>query len=215
MNAIMSATPLAGKKVAVFVESEYIPEEIATYQSRFAELGAEVHVMSRLWGNPSIVFVSDADEIGKPVELLTVDRDFENTDPGDYAAVIMAANYVSVRLRYFESPDGVVDPANVTKSPAVQWFAKAMELPHVVKGILCHGLWILTPNPHLLKDRTVICHEVVLADILNAGANYHYDPSGVVVDGDLVTGRSKHEANLLVDTVTQRVVTMQEENISK
>ncbi len=207
----MSAPLLIGKKVAVFVESEYIPEEIATYRSRFAELGAEVHVMSRLWGNPSITFVSDADEIGKPVELLTVDRDFQDTRPSEYAAVIMAANYVSVRLRYFETPGGGVDPGNVTKSPAVQWFAEAMQDRKIVKGILCHGLWILTPNPQLLKDRTVICHEVVLADILNAGAVYHYDPSGVVVDGDLVTGRSKNEANLLVDTVAKRVMSIEVE----
>ena len=46
----MATTILAGKKIAVLVETEFIPEEIEAYQKRFAELGATVHLMSRLWG---------------------------------------------------------------------------------------------------------------------------------------------------------------------
>lgn len=62
--------------------------------------------------------------------------------------------------------------------------------PQIVKGALCHALWILTPVPELLNGRKVICHTVVLADVLNAGAVYVPDESHVVVDRDLVTGRS-------------------------
>ncbi len=62
--------------------------------------------------------------------------------------------------------------------------------PKIVKGAMCHGLWILTPVPELLRGRRMICHPVVLADIHNAGAIFVPDTSHVVVDGDLVTARS-------------------------
>ena len=49
----MSNAPLAGKKVAVLVESEYIPYEIRAYREQFPALGAEVHFIARLWTSPS------------------------------------------------------------------------------------------------------------------------------------------------------------------
>ena len=46
----MSETPrLDGKKVAIIVESKYIPEEIEAYRTEFSALGAEVELVSRLW----------------------------------------------------------------------------------------------------------------------------------------------------------------------
>ena len=82
-----------------------------------------------------------------------------------------------------------------------------MANPRIVKGALCHALWILTPNPHLLKDRNVICHTVVLADVINAGANFVPAENHVVVDGDLVTGRSFADVETywqaIVDTATK------------
>ena len=69
-----------------------------------------------------------------------------------------------------------------------------MRSPTIVKGALCHGLWILTPLPELLHGRRVICHEVVQADVVNAGGVIQLSDTNVVVDGDLVTGHSKKEA---------------------
>ena len=45
----MSSAPLAGKKVAVLMESEYIPYEIRAYREQFPALGAEVHFIARLY----------------------------------------------------------------------------------------------------------------------------------------------------------------------
>jgi protease I len=75
----------------------------------------------------------------------------------------------------------------------VRFFAEAMADKRVVEGALCHGLWILTPYRQLLGGRRVICHSVVMADILNCGAEITITPDRVVTDGDLVTGFSKHE----------------------
>lgn len=195
---------LEGKRIAVLVESEYIPEEIAAYQRVFAERGATVDLISRLWGSPEVTFVSDVDRIDKPLETLTVSIDLESVKVDDYDAVIMGANYPSVRLRYFEPPEGATDWAEeVRNAPAVKFFAQAMTTPTIVKGALCHGLWILTPCPELLKGRRVSCHRVVLADILNAGAVY--DPAPVVVDGDLVTGDSGSHVLPFIDAVCDRL----------
>jgi protease I len=42
---------LAGKKIAVLVETEYIPDEIKKYQSPFGNLDAEVELQTYLWGD--------------------------------------------------------------------------------------------------------------------------------------------------------------------
>ncbi len=196
---------LDGKRVAVLVESEFIPEEIAAYQRVFPERGATVDLISRLWGNPEVTFVSDVDKLGKPLETLTVTIDLESVKPEDYDAVIMCANYPSVRLRYFEPPDGT--GANwselVRTAPAVQFFVRSMANAAIVKGALCHGLWIMTPQPEVLAGRRVTCHRVVLADVLNAGAVY--DPAAVVVDRDLVTGDSGANVLPFIDAICRQL----------
>jgi protease I len=197
---------LAGKKIAILVETEFIPEEIEAYQKRFAELGATVHLMSRLWGQESVRFVSDVDTVGKSLQYLDVSIDFQNVDINDYAAVIMAAGYTSVRLRYFQPPKGYpISPEQTRIAPAVHFLAEIMENPQIIKGFLCHGLWLLTPMPELLKGRRVICHEVVLADIINAGAIYVPSPTNIVVDGDLVTGKSGHDVYAFIDAITHQI----------
>ncbi|MGA7933564.1 MAG: DJ-1/PfpI family protein [Kovacikia sp.] len=202
----MNSHLLEGKKIAILVETEYIPEEISAYQTHFPELGAEVHLMSRLWGQASARFVSDVDAVGKEIHYLDINTDFQTVDIGQYAAVIMAANYTSVRLRYFQPPDSLsISPEQVRSAPAVQFFARAMANPQVIKGFLCHGLWILTPMPELLKGRRVICHEVVLADIVNAGAIYVPAPTNVVVDGDMVTGRSGQDVQAFIDAIAHQI----------
>jgi protease I len=200
----MNNQPLAGKKIGVLVENLYIPEEIAAYKQDFAAMGAEVHLLSRLWNNPSLRFVSDPDGLDdqgnpKQTETMEVNLDVDKVRLEDYAAIIMAANYTSVRLRFYQPPQQPAD------APAVEFFARAMENPCIIKGALCHGLWILTPRPELLRGRRVTCHEVVRADILNTGAIYTASDSGVVVDGDLVTGHSKMEVHKFIQAIADAI----------
>ncbi len=224
----MAEKPLNGKKVAVFVEHKFIPEEIAAYQSCFTMLGASVDVISRTYydaykpGNPywkPAVFYSDVDPSDQQPwqgpESVSVpdDNDLSKIDLNSYAAVIMAANYVSVRLRYPDDPT-ISDPRKLVQSaPVVRFFADAMKRPDLVKGALCHGLWILTPHPELLKGRKVTCHTVVMADILNCEAEVVFEdvgggkmaPAKVVVDEDLVTGFSKHEVLPFIEAVARQI----------
>lgn len=217
----MRERPLAGKKIAVIVESKFIPEEIAAYQNAFPILGAEVEFISRIWYGDwkpkTATFYSDVDPTdSQPWESpqpLTVSQDISQVKPTDYAAVIMAANYTSVRLRWWEdgsnfpyTPPDDFDPREYVKqAPVVRFFAEAMRSPGVIKGALCHGLWILTPNPDLLRGRKVTCHAVVMADIINCGAQVTVNPL-VVTDGDLVTGFSKHEVLPFIEAIADAIV---------
>lgn len=181
---------LNGKKVAVLVETEYIPSELEYYRNFFEKQGAEVEFMTYLWGKSERTIVSDVDSDGKQVEKMVVTKEIADANPNDYAIVLTAANYVAVRLREIP-PMGCLANADMVRAPAaVRFMTSAMMNPYIVKGALCHALWILTPVPELLKNRRVICHTVVLADVLNAGAIYVPDVSHVVIDRDLVTGRS-------------------------
>jgi protease I len=223
---------LEGKKIAVIVENKFIPEEIEAYRSCFALHGAETVFVSRLWygdykpGSPSWkspVVWSDVDPTDMqpwqtPSSLSIPDaNDVSNLRLDDFAAVIMSANYVSVRLRYPDDPS-ITDPrALVQSAPVVRFFAEAMRRDDIVKGALCHGLWILSPNPDLLKGRKVTCHTVVMSDILNCGAEAVFEdgeegrrqPAKVVRDGDLVTGFSKHEVVPFIEAIVEAIAERQ------
>lgn len=223
------ATPLSGRKIGIVVESKFIPEEIAAYQCGFALLGAEVEFISRIYYSEreraedlekdedkrkTATFISDVDPLDQkpwmtPQELL-VRKDVSTIDDLDkYAALLMSANYTSVRLRYGGLPDPL--PANfnlrahLQNAPVVSLFSQAMQHKKLVKGFLCHGLWILTPNPQWLNGRRVVCNEVVAADILNCGANVDLS-SKVITEGDVVTAYSKHEVVAYIGAVAEAIL---------
>jgi putative intracellular protease/amidase len=211
-----SSFPLANKKIAVLVESQYIPGEIKIYRERFAGYGATVDFVSRLWGQPKLRFYSTVEPEGENVpsiEWLEVSLDVDDIDPDDYAAVIMTANYTSVRLRSTETPSNNSTAADVARrAPAVQFFRRVMENPRIIKGAPCHALWLLTPSPDILASRKVICNTVVLADVVNAGAVYTPCPAGtpvekqVIVDRDLVTNSSWEASEALVDAIKDLII---------
>jgi protease I len=207
----MMEQSLVGKRVAVLVETEFIPMEIDCYRTRFPKLGAQVDLLTYLWGKPERELVPDIDSPDKPIRdlgLLKVNKDVGKANPDDYDIVIMVANYCAVRLREILPMGSLGSPEEVATPPAVRFFARAMENKRIVKGAMCHALWILTPRPDLLKGRKVICHTVVLADVINAGGIYAPGASHVVVDDDLVTARSAADLDAyfhtLVETTVQR-----------
>jgi protease I len=209
----MSDLPLNGKKIAVLVESQYVPGEIKIYQERFASYGATVELVSRLWGQAALTFYSTVEEAGQQPETLTVTTDVDSVQPEDYAAIIMAANYTSVRLRYAAPPAGqVMTPETIRTAPAVRFFAAAMGNPDIIKGAPCHALWLLTPMPELLAGRMVTCNAVVLSDIHNAGAIYVAPEPGspdslqICIDQDLVTSTSWHASATLVDAIRDLIL---------
>src|SRR5271166_7079715 len=126
----MTDKSLSGKKIAVIVESQYVPQEIKCYQERFASYGATVELLSYLWGNKSLAFYSTVEPengVVPPIEWIEVSKDVKDAEPGDYAAIIMAANYASVRLRWNEAVLTSANPqVDIRATPTVHFFRRAM-----------------------------------------------------------------------------------------
>jgi protease I len=182
---------LEGKKVAVLVESDYYEPEIWYYQRRFAEEGAEVHFLTRLWGQERITFTGHEWKV--PFE---VDESFEGIDDEElrgYDAVIVPSGMVADRLRYTEDIEKL--------PPATEFLKRAFAEPTVLKGIICHGMWLVAPTPELVRGRRVVAHNNLLGDVKNMGAQYVDED--VVVDGDLVTGRTGGHCHLFAKKIIE------------
>ena len=182
---------LPGKRVALLIESDYYEPEIAYYQHRFAEEGAELHLLSRLWGQPSLTFFGH--ETKAPLQCQESLEDVSDEQLRAFDAVIVPSGIVADRLRYTE---------DVSKlPPATEFLQRAFADKRIVKGIICHGLWLAAPAPELVRGRPVVAHNNLYGDVRNMGAIY--TDSDVVVDGDLVTGRSGPVCHLFARTIIE------------
>jgi protease I len=175
---------LTGKKIAILMESDFYEHEIFYYQFRFPEEGAELHFLTRLWGQSSLTFTGH--EYKAPFQVY---ESFENMDDEtlrSYSAVIVPSAIVSDRLRYSEDVEKL--------APATQFLQRAFAEPSILKGIICHGMWLLASTPELVRGRHVVAHNNLIGDVKNMGAVY--TDQDVVVDGDLVTGRTGGHCHL-------------------
>ncbi|RIK84800.1 MAG: thiamine biosynthesis protein ThiJ [Planctomycetota bacterium] len=172
---------LAGKKIGVLIEGDFFENEIFYYDFRFAEEGADVHFLSRLWGNPSITF--QGHEFRAP---FTCRESFENISDADLAsfdAIIVPSGMVADRLRYTDDLSKL--------PPATAFLKRAFANKNILKGIICHGLWLVAPATELVRGRRLVCHNNLYGDAIAYGAAYV--DQDVVVDDDLVTARTgKH-----------------------
>jgi protease I len=104
-----------------------------------------------------------------------------------YGAIIVPSGMVSDRLRY--TPDVNVLPS------ATEFIKRVFAEKSVIKGIICHGMWLIAPVPELVKGRKVVVHNNLHGDAVNMGAIY--TDQDVVVDGDdLVTARTGGHCHL-------------------
>lgn len=187
MNTILrEGGRLAGCTVAVLMETDYVEPELWYYLRRFAEEGVRLRLVTRLWGQPSITFTGH--EYQLPV---TVDGDLESLDLSTVDALVVPSGMVSDRLRYAERVDDL--------APAVRLMRRAFEHPGVLKGIICHGMWLVSPIAEVVRGRRVTCHNNLIGDVRNMGAVY--TDQDVVVDGDLVTARSADHCHLFARTI--------------
>jgi protease I len=185
---------LAGHKIGILIESDFYEHEIWYYSYRFPEEGAEVHFLTRLWGQPSLTFTGH--EYRAP---FVCSESFENMDDEtlrSYSALIIPSAMVSDRLRYSENLAEL--------PPATDLMRRAFAEPTIVKGIICHGLWIMSRVPELIRGRRLVCHPNLYGDALNMGAEYV--DADVVVDDDLVTGRAGPQAGAFARTLIDEIV---------
>ena len=167
-----------GKKIGILLENRFIEREVFYYQSYFESEGYQPMSLTRLWGQPRLTF--------KGLEYqaeATVDHSFEDiTDQelSEYAAVIVPAGYVADYLLYTEKPQDV--------SPAARFLERLMKKPEILKGFICHSLWLAGPIRESFAGRCVTCHNNIISHVTNAGLTYV--DQDVVVDDDLITART-------------------------
>jgi deglycase len=187
---------LKGKKVAVLIESDFYEKEIFYYEHRFPEEGVELHFLSRMWGQQYITFKGHEEHY--PFECRESFENMSDDELRSYSAIIVPSGIVSDRLRYTE---------DVNKSaPATDFIARAFAQKDIVKGIICHGMWLVATKPELVKGRKVTVHNNLIGDAKAYGAIY--TDQDVVVDGDLVTGRTGGHCHLfarqIIDTIAAK-----------
>lgn len=182
---------LLGKKIGIFIESDYFEKEIFYYQLRFAEEGADLHFFSRLWGQERITF--SGHEYRAPLECSESFEDMSEEELKSYDVIIVPSGIVSDRLRF--SDDVHLLP------PASALLKRAFDHPHIIKGIICHGMWLMSPISELIEGRKVVVHNNLYSDAINYGLNYVDED--VVVDGDLVTARTGMHCHLFAKKIIE------------
>jgi protease I len=101
---------------------------------------------------------------------------------------------VSDRLRYTEDVNKM--------PPATEWLKRAFAERSVLKGIICHGMWLVAPAPELVRGRKVVVHNNLIGDARAYGAVY--TDQDVVVDGDdLVTARTGGHCHLFAQRIIE------------
>ena len=169
---------LQGKKIGILIEGDFYEKEIFYYEHRFPEEGVELHWLTRLWGQKSLTF--QGHEYKVPFECHETFEGMSDEELRSYDAIIVPSAFVSDRLRYSET---LGKPA-----PATEFIARAFAEPGILKGIICHGMWLVAPMPALVRGRRVVVHNNLVGDARAYGAIYTNED--VVVDGDLITARS-------------------------
>jgi len=179
------AQKLRGKKIGILIESDFYEKEIFYYLHRFPEEGAELHFLTRLWGQPWIEFKGHEYKIpfDQPEESF---EDMDDDTLRSFSAIIVPSAIVADRLRYTEDINKL--------PPATQFLQRAFAQRSIIKGIICHGMWLVAPMPELVHGRKVVAHNNLLGDVRNMGAIY--TDRDVVVDGDLVTARTGDHCHL-------------------
>ncbi|NJD19104.1 MAG: thiamine biosynthesis protein ThiJ, partial [Gemmatimonadetes bacterium] len=177
------------EKIGILIEGDYYEPEIWYYQHRFAEEGLDVHFLSRLWGQPSLRF--EGHEYRAPFECRESFENMDDTALRGFAAIIVPSGMVADRLRYTE------DPAKVP--PATAFLRRAFAEPTIIKGIICHGMWLVAPAPDLVEGRRVVVHNNLIGDARAYGALYVDED--LVVDGDLITARTGAHCHLLARAI--------------
>jgi protease I len=67
------------------------------------------------------------------------------------------------------------------------------------KGIICHGLWLISPVSEVITGRKVTAHNNLIGDVRNYGAVYV--DQDVVTDNDLVTARTGGHCSLFAKEI--------------
>lgn len=182
------------KKVGILIESDFYEPEIWYYQHRFAEEHIDIDFLTRLWGQSVIDFKGHEYHISGNFQEKSLEG-MSDEELASYDAIIVPAGIVADRLRYTE------DIAKLP--PATEFMQRAFGNKDIIKGVICHGMWLLAPIPEVVRGRKVVVHNNLHGDAKNMGANYVDED--VVVDGDLVTARTGGHCHLFARRIIDMI----------
>ena len=180
-------------KIGILIESDFYENEIFYYQLRFKEENIEVHFLSRLWEQKGIEF--QGHEFKAPLYCSESFEDLSDSEIKSYSAFIVPAGMVADRLRYTEDVTQI--------PPASKFLKKIFADKNIIKGIICHGLWLVSPIAEVIKGRKVVAHNNLIGDVKNYGALYV--DKDVVVDGDLITARTGGHCSLFAKEIINQI----------
>lgn len=184
---------LEGKKIAILFESDFYENEIWYYKHRFPEEGIDLHFLTRLWDQDFLMFKGH--EYHVPMECHESFEGLSDEELDSYSAIIVPSGIVADRLRYTEDVNKI--------PPATQFLDRAFKNKNIIKGIICHGIWLCAPMPELVRGRNVTVHNNLIGDAKAYGANYV--DQDLVVDGDLVTARTGDHCHLLARKIIELI----------
>ena len=182
---------LTNKKIGILIESDFYENEIFYYQLRFAEENIELHFLSRMWECESITFYGH--EYKVPMECRMSFENLSDSELNSYSAFIVPSGMVADRLRYTEDINKL--------PPACELMKRIFANKNILKGIICHGLWLLSPVSELIKGRRVVVHNNLLGDVKNMEAVYVNED--LVIDDDLITARTGGHCYLLARKIIE------------
>jgi protease I len=157
---------LAGKNIAILVDTAYQEMEVCYPYYRFQEAGAEC------------VFVgAEADKVysSKVGYPATAQLSYDALNADDFDGVVVPGGYA---------------PDHIRRHAKANLFVRQMDAQGKLVASICHGPWVLC-SAGILKGRRATCFFAIKDDVLNAGANY--EDAEVVVDRNLVTSRKPED----------------------
>ncbi len=157
---------LAGKRIAILLDTAYQEMEVWYPFYRFQEAGAECVYVAAEAGK------TYASKVGYP-----------------------ATSHITYNAASADQFDGVVIPGgyapdHIRRHSAANHFVKEMDARGKLVASICHGPWVLC-SAKILKGRRATCFFAIKDDVVNAGA--HYEDAEVVVDRNLVTSRKPED----------------------
>jgi protease I len=180
-------------RIAILIESDFYEHEIWYYHYRFLEAGIEARFVTRLWGQEAITFKGH--EYHAPFECRGDLEALDDAALDELDALIVPSGMVADRLRFTDDLSKL--------PPASDLLRRAFARPNLIKGIICHGLWLAAPIAEVVRGRRLTCHPNLHGDARAYGAEFVDED--VVEDGDLVTARTGGHAHLLAAAIIRRL----------
>ena len=162
----MAEQKLKGKKVAIIAADMVEQVELVEPRKALEDAGAETTLISLKPGK--IQGFNHFD----PADELKVDKAIEETDAGDYDALMI--------------PGGVGNPDQLRGDENIVSFVRDFFEAGKPVAAICHGPWVLV-EAGVVRDRKLTSWPTLQTDIRTAGGNWVDEQ--VVVDQGLVTSR--------------------------